>query len=749
MESLQLIATSAFGLEAVVSRELQSLGYVPQEVRNGRIFYETDLLGVCRSNLWLRSADRVLICLGQFEAPDFGVLFDETKALPWERWIPRNGSFPVRGRSHKSQLSSVPACQRMVKKAIVERLRAGHQVEELPEDGPLFPIEIALYENQATLTLDTSGPGLHKRGYRTYIGPAPLKETLASALIQLSFWKPGRPFWDPFCGSGTLAIEAALIGCNKAPGLERTFVAEEWPTFPHQLWQDAREEAQAEIVPSFEEPLIATDADERILRIARQHAEQAGVAHQIHFQAMPFQEISSKRQYGCLIANPPYGNRLGEKTEIEPLYQQHIPQVLRRFPTWSHFLLTAYPDFEKLIGQHASRRRKLYNGRLECTYYQFHGPKPGQKLSSERELAQQTPPSSPDVSENPTNSDQKPPSSETPSAIVRPAFGGITTKALEQAEIFRSRLKKRARHFRRWPAKQGITCFRLYDRDIPEVPLIVDRYDQCLHMAEYDRPHDRSVAEHADWLDRMKQTAAETLEVPLDRVFFKHRARQKGTQQYERVDEKSAIYLVQEGGLTFEVNLSDYLDTGLFLDHRTTRAMVRDEADGKRFLNLFCYTGAFSVYAAAGGAASTTSVDLSGTYLDWANRNLAHNGFTSSSHRTVCEDVLTFLEEDRSEYDLAVIDPPTFSNSKQLDEDWEIQHDYLPVLKLVSQRMPPGGVIYFSTNFRRFRFEEESLLPQLSGSWKCVEISRQTVPEDFRNRRIHRCWRLEKESERL
>ena len=359
------------------------------------------------------------------------------------------------------------------------------------------------------------------------------------------------------------------------------------------------------------------------------------------------------------------------------------------------------------MGQEADRRRKLYNGRIECTYYQFFGPKPrtrGRRLE-------------------------------------KPAFGGLSPKAAEQAEIFRSRLLKRARHLRRWPTRFGITCYRLYERDIPEVPLVVDRYEDCLHIAEFERPHEHTPAEHGDWLDLMKRTAGEVLEIPPANIFLKRRQRQRGPSQYQRVAEEGRTKIVAEGGLRFEINLSDYIDTGLFLDHRITRGMVRDSAAGKRFLNLFAYTGSFTVYAAAGGAASTLSVDLSAAHLDWAGRNLALNGLAGPQHEFVRDDALSFLRgcPPRPLFDLAVVDPPTFSNSKRLDEFWDIQRDHAELLRLLLERMSPGGVIFFSTNFRRFKLAEEELR-----GVAIREISRQTVPPDFRNRRIHRCWRMVK-----
>ncbi len=728
---LELIVTAAAGTEAVVKRELAALGYAARSVTPGRLLFRGDASAIARTNLWLRAGERVLIQMGSFAATDFGVLFDATAALPWERWLPHDTEFPVQGRSHNSQLSSVPACQRIVKRAIVKRLQEAHHTEHLPETGPRGSIEISLRDDVAMLTLDTTGVGLHKRGYRRLVGEAQLRETLAAVLVQLSFWRPGRVLADPFCGTGTIPIEAALLGRNIAPGLNRTFAAETWPTCDARVWQQAREEARDLIKPALEERLLGYDIDPEALSLARYHADQAGVTSDIHWQERPFAELRAKAEYGCIVTNPPYGERLGNVAEIEALYKS-FPLVLRRLPTWSHYILSSRRDLESLVGQCADRRRKLYNGPLECTYYQFHGPRPGEP--------RERPPSEPEeVAEDEATGTSAPVIRSVERPAVAPAFGGLLAASQRQAEEFANRLRNRGRHLRRWP-KRGITCYRLYERDVPDVPLVVDRYEDALHISEFARPHDRSPAQHADWLDLMARTAGEVLEVPRNRVFLKHRDRQRGASQYERVDERGARFVVNEGGLKFMVNLSDYVDTGLFLDHRLTRQMVRDTASDKRILNLFAYTGSFTVYAAAGGAASTTTVDKSATYIDWARENLELNSFTGPEHQLLRSNIRAFLDGMKShdQWDLAVVDPPTFSNTKDNEEVWDVQRDHGELLGRLARNIAPSGVVYFSTNFRRFKLDEAAL----ADFYTVREITQQTIPEDFRNQRIHACWRL-------
>lgn len=755
MDQLNLIATTTMGLEAVVARELEDLGYEPRIVQTGRVAFVGDAAAICRANLWLRCADRVLIQVGQFEARDFGELFDRTHSLDWQEWIGPDMAFPVQGRSVASQLSSVPACQRIVKKALVEKLRTAHGTETLDESGPTCTVEVALLKDVATLTIDTSGPSLHKRGYRKFVGVAPLKETLAAGLVLLSFWKPDRPLIDPFCGSGTIPIEAALIGRNIAPGLGRQFAAEAWPTPGETLWQQARQEARDQaITDDLPNRIIGTDIDPEAITLARWHAERAGVAGQIHFQQHSFETLTSNREYGCIICNPPYGLRIGEEEQVRELYRS-LPLVLRHLQTWSHFILSARKDLEKTVGRSANRRRKLYNGSIECTYYQFHGPRPGHGSGTGILPASPTgvsPVQGTEEAEEANNTMGKMPvelMGETPMPLpmprrahveAQPVFGGLGKHDFDQAEMFRNRLTKRAHHLRRWPGR-GITCYRLYDRDIPEVPLAVDFYDGHLHLAEYDRPYDHSPAQHADWLDLMVRTAAKAMDIPPGDVFLKHRRRQRDEDQYEKFSDAGRTFDVTEAGLKFRVNLSDYLDTGLFLDHRITRSLVRDEAAGRRVLNLFAYTGAFTVYAAAGGAKSTTTVDLSNTYLDWARENMAINGFDGPEHRFVRSDAPSFLLEypPGSVWDLAVVDPPTFSNSKMVEGDWDVLTRHVELLTNLARRMSPGGVIYFSNNFRRFKLDEPALA---EAGMSVREITNQTIPEDFRNKRIHRCWRL-------
>ena len=378
MSKIDLIATATFGLEAIVAREVQNLGYLDTKTENARVEFTADESGICRSNLWLRSADRVLVKVGQFPALTFEELFEGTKSLPWDRWLPENAKFPVSGKSINSKLFSVPDCQGIVKKAIVERLKQRYHKQWFEESGPEYPIEVALLKDMVTLTIDTSGAGLHKRGYRKLSAPAPLKETLAAAMVQLSYWNPERVLIDPFCGSGTIPIEAALIGLKIAPGLKREFMAEKWPQIPAIVWEQAREEARDSIKRDLNLKIIGTDIDDSVLSLARYHRKLAGLDDQIHLQRLPVSELRNSHKYGCIICNPPYGERIGAQQEVELTYRE-MGKSFGLLDTWSIYILTAYQGFEQVYGRKADRRRKLYNGRIECQFYQYFGPRPPRK----------------------------------------------------------------------------------------------------------------------------------------------------------------------------------------------------------------------------------------------------------------------------------------------------------------------------------------------------------------------------------
>ena len=373
---LQLAALSSFGLEAVVGEELQRLCFPDPVVENGRVRFGGGPAELARACLWLRTADRVVLRLAEFPAPDFDALYQGVQAVRWEEFLPEDARLLVSARSHRSRLTALPACQATVKKAMVQALRRRYPRERFPESGPLYAVDLALDRDQAVLSLDATGEGLHRRGYRRRAGLAPLRETLAAALVLLSRWEPSRPLADPLCGSGTIAIEAAQLGLGLAPGRLRQFTAESWPHLPQSVWNEARAQARAsEQGPGPSMSLQASDRDEGMVRVARENARAAGVERAVRFRVQPAEEFRSDEPYGCLICNPPYGERTGEAGEVEELYRR-LGRAFSRLPDWSVFVLTGHPGFERLYGRKADRNRKLYNGNLKTYLYQFFGPLP-------------------------------------------------------------------------------------------------------------------------------------------------------------------------------------------------------------------------------------------------------------------------------------------------------------------------------------------------------------------------------------
>lgn len=378
MEKIELIATTTFGLEAIAKRELENLGFNDLKVENGKITFPASIEDIPKANLWLRTADRVLLKMGEFKALSFDELFEKTKALPWDEWIPEDGNFIVEGKSIDSKLYSISDSQRIVEKAVVEKLKTKYDVEWFQKTGPRYTIEVALLKDIATLTIDTSGEGLHKRGYRDRQGEAPIKETLAAAMILLSYWNKDRVLFDPFCGSGTIPIEAAMIGRNMAPGLDRSFAAEEWPKVKTEYWKKARKEAFEAMDTETKLHILGCDIDRKSILKARDNAANFGLEDDIAFFIKDFREAELNNEYGVVITNPPYGERIGEKKEVQDLYKD-LGGRFKELDTWSVYVITSDEDFEKIYGKKANRKRKLYNGRIKVDYYQYYGPRPERK----------------------------------------------------------------------------------------------------------------------------------------------------------------------------------------------------------------------------------------------------------------------------------------------------------------------------------------------------------------------------------
>lgn len=582
-ESLQLLAACKSGLESIVARELRDLGYDDAKPTTpGRVLFTGDTLAIARANMWLRTADRVLLRVASFKATDFGELFDRTNIQAWERWLPRDASFPVKGRSVRSQLASAPACQKIVKKAIVERLLTAHRTATLPETGVEFVVEVAVDHDEVTLSIDTTGVSLHKRGYRTLVGPAPIAETLGAALVLLTPWDIAQPFMDPFCGSGTICIEAAMIARNIAPGRARPFSADQWPTLDRAIWGRARAEATDGEQRSVKTDILGTDAEPEAVRIAQAHAQNAGVSSNVRFERRVFADLRAVREGGWLVTNPPYGERLGDTAEVDDLYQS-MPEVFNRIPTWGLGIITPWERFERLVGREADKRRKLHNASLECVYFQFApigADEQRFRLDRNAGKPQRTAPT------------------PTPAEPVIDRTAEISAKTARQSEVFANRIANRARHFRKWP-ERGTDCYRLYDCDIPDVPVIVDRYADGLLLTDARGPRShRSIEQHASWLHEMGAAAADAVGVPREHVIILRKGERPRKDDERRVS-------VQENGVSFEVDPA----AGIALEKRLVRAMIGEAAKSRRVAIIGGDTIPAAAHARAGGATAVITAD--------------------------------------------------------------------------------------------------------------------------------------------
>ncbi|HEX4000137.1 MAG TPA: bifunctional 23S rRNA (guanine(2069)-N(7))-methyltransferase RlmK/23S rRNA (guanine(2445)-N(2))-methyltransferase RlmL [Pirellulales bacterium] len=789
-----LTAKTVFGLEDVLAAELAALGAEAIEPGRRLVNFQADHRLLYRANIWLRTAIRVLRPIHQFDATDEKSLYDGVREIDWSAQLLPDGSLAIDPVVHNSFCTHSLYAAQLAKDAIVDQFRErGGTRPSVDLKNPDLRINLHLNDNRATIYLDSSGDSLHKRGYRSIAGEAPLNEVLAAGILQLSGWDRRSSLADFMCGSGTLPIEAVLWARNIAPGLIRQkFGYMRWRDFDSALHRELLAEARQAALPRLEFPITGSDLDPQAVSAARENARRAGVQKDVQFEVAHYEAARPPAAAGTLVTNPPYDERM-KVSQAAAVYRRIGDALKHTWAGWTAFVFTGNAEAAKFFGLRPSRKIRLNNGAIQCQLLRFEvfnraateTPKNEEVTTKdakeakdeERETTHHTENTDDegrwdDDEEQTTNdandtndeevdeehddggpadgggdlrtSSLKPQASSLPlqAANLAPQALSLPRRRWEdQAKEFSNRLVRMAKHWKKWARRQGITCFRLYDRDLPEVPLAIDSYEGHLHIAEYIRPHDRTDIEHQIWLTRMIEAAAAALEVDPNNVAVKRRGRQRGPAQYERQSEEGRRLVVHEGGHRFEVNLTDYLDTGLFLDHRITRAMVEKESAGKRFLNLFGYTGAFTVYAAAGGAVETTTVDLSSTYSQWAERNLKLNGFADSHQQVVRFDAMRFLRRMApragGEFDLAVVDPPTFSNSKNTPDIFDVDRDHVELLNLVLERLSPGGKIYFSTNFRKFKFRGEEI-PRAA----IREISRQTVPPDFRNKRIHRCWTL-------
>ncbi|MEK1905755.1 MAG: bifunctional 23S rRNA (guanine(2069)-N(7))-methyltransferase RlmK/23S rRNA (guanine(2445)-N(2))-methyltransferase RlmL [Pseudomonas sp.] len=723
----ELILTCPKSLESLLAEEAAGLGLEEVREQTAAIRGFAGLETAYRLCLWSRLANRVLLVLRRFPVVDAESLYQGVLDVDWAEHMEPSGTLAVEFSGNGSGIDNTHFGALKVKDAMVDRLRMADGTRpSIDKIDPDLRVHLRLDRGEAVLSIDLAGHSLHQRGYRLQQGAAPLKENLAAAILIRAGWPriaaEGGALADPMCGVGTFLVEAAMIAADLAPNLKRErWGFSNWLGHIPALWKKLHEEAEQRAAEGLAKPPLwirGYEADPRLIQPARNNIDRAGLGEWVKLyqgELATFEPRPDKNQTGLIVSNPPYGERLGDEASLLYLYQNLGERLRQSCLNWEAAVFTGAPELGKRMGLRSHKQYAFWNGALPCKLLLFK-VLPEQFVTGERRSSHATE----EVSDEPA---------------VAPAYQAA--RLSEGGQMFANRLQKNLKTLGKWAKKADIECYRLYDADMPEYALAIDLYRDWVHVQEYAPP--RSIDPEKAQTRLLDALAAipVALGITPDKVVIKRRERQAGTKQYERQSTQGQFMEVTEGGVKLLVNLTDYLDTGLFLDHRPLRLRIQKEAAGKRFLNLYCYTATATVHAAKGGARSTTSVDLSKTYLDWARRNLSLNGF-SDKHKLEQGDVMTWLEADRGEYELIFIDPPTFSNSKRMEGVFDVQRDHVRLLDLAMSRLAPGGVLYFSNNFRKFQLDES-----LAARYAVEELSAATLDQDFaRNPKIHRAWRL-------
>ena len=718
-------------MENLLAEELQSLGIHNIKTTTAGVAFQGDLETAYRACLWSRTANRILLVLSTFAVKTQHDLYNGVQKIDWFEHINPEDSFAVTFSAKNSPvINNTHFGALKVKDAIVDQMRARFDTRpSIDTEQPNIRVNVYLHGETAQLSLDLSGASLHRRGYRDITIKAPIKENLAAAMLLRSGWPQiaalGGTLIDPMCGSGTLLLEGAMIAADYAPGLLRDYFGfTGWKQHDAECWQKLRAEAEQRKKNGLTQlpVIVGFDQNRQTVNAALAHIANAGLQNKIHVERRDIEDAAPAESWkpGLLICNPPYGERLGEATDTAELYTKFGTSLKAHFIGWKAALIISDPELGFRLGIRSQKPVTLYNGALECKLLRLNIDEnaffiPKAKTSEERLLQ---------VTET--------------SRQAQPDAG---------ADMFANRLRKNLKKLGKWAKQQHINCYRVYDADLPEYSVAVDIYQgeqTWVIVQEYEPP--KTVDQHkAD--QRLAGLLAEIpniLDISRDNVFLKIRRKQRSTDQYEKYGDSGRFHCIEEGGCRLLVNFEDYLDTGLFLDHRPIRLMIRQQAEGKRFLNLFAYTGSATVHAAVGGAGSTTTVDMSNTYINWAKNNLALNK-TAGQHEFIQADCLEWLSREAENphsrhYELIFLDPPTFSNSKRMDAVFDIQNDHVPLIQNAAKLLAPGGVLYFSTNFRRFKIDTEAL-----SGLNVEDITAATIPQDFaRNPKIHYCWRIVK-----
>ncbi|MEH6502372.1 MAG: bifunctional 23S rRNA (guanine(2069)-N(7))-methyltransferase RlmK/23S rRNA (guanine(2445)-N(2))-methyltransferase RlmL [Cycloclasticus sp.] len=721
-------ASTAKGMELILADELRDMGATNVKDALGGVYFDGDMEMALRACLWSRLANRILMPIAKYAAQTPEQLYAGAAKIDWSKHFDISKTFAIDASIRRSKINHSRYAEQVVKDAIVDQFK--DKLDDRPNvqrEHPDIRVNAYINEDKVTLSIDLSGDSLHRRNYRAESVEAPLKENLAAAILIRAGWPKiateGGALYDPMCGSGTLLTEAAMMAGDIAPGLLRDyygFLA--WAQFSPDIWQRLLKEAEYRREQGLEKipPIMGSDISIKHAGIAKANVKAARLSQQIKVISAPLSKVEPDEQWkaGLFVVNPPYGERLGEAKLLEPLYQEIGTVLKSRFDGWQASVFTADTALAFNIPLKSHKSYQLYNGAIACKVFNF-------SVQADRHFSGQS------VEKNLNDGDKK-------ALLATPGDWS------EGATMLANRLRKNIKKLKSWVKKNDIHCYRLYDADLPEYAIAIDVYDgekKWVHVQEYAAP--KTVDEEKS-IQRLRDALAvipEVLDVPQNQLFLKIRRRQKGSAQYEKQNSEGGFHTVQEGKARFLVNFKDYLDTGLFLDHRPIRQWLGEQASGKQLLNLFAYTGTATVHAALGGATTSTTVDMSQTYLDWAKNNFELNGLDLGKHQLVRANCMEWLDKaiiEQQKYELIFIDPPTFSNSKRMDNDFDIQRDYVELITKASQLLTKKGTLIFSTNFRKFKFDKDAF------AYLSIEnISPQTLPKDFeRNPKIHYCWKL-------
>ena len=706
------------GMESLLASELSGLGAGGTRETVAGVHFEGPLSVAYRACLWSRLANRILWPLAEVPVNGPEGLYDAVRGVNWPTIFDPRCSFAVEFSGQDRYIRNTRFGAQRSKDAIVDSfVSAGGARPRVDRGEPDLRVNIRLANSTIDIAMDMSGGSLHRRGYRRSAGEAPLKENLAAAILLRADWPGiaarGGALIDPMCGAATLLLEGAMMAADIAPGLERRrYGFEALRIHNADQWQALRADAggRAERGKSAElSEIRGYDADPAAVRKAHENIARLGLEKVVRVSVKPLADLKKPTHKpmdtGLLVCNPPYGERLGERESLAFLYRQLGEKMAAEFPGWQAAIFTSDLELGKAVGLRSHKRYALWNGAIASNLLLF------------------------DLANN-RLSDKKPEVlDEQPTAV-----GELTPGAV----MFANRIRKNRRRLSAWQRREQIECYRLYDADMPEYAVAVDIYGEHVHVAEYQAPPDVSEERAARRMEEIRLALPGALDVPPAKIVYKQRRRQRGREQYGKRGSHGKLVSVGEGSAKLLVNLEDYLDTGLFLDHRPLRLRLAREAQGKRFLNLFCYTGTATVHAALGGAHGTTSVDNSNTYLNWLRKNLAHNGLDESRNNLVKADCLTWLRQQAPGYDLILLDPPSFSNSKGMVSSFDVQRDHEELVRATMGALRAGGQLYFSNNRRGFK-----LGASLQEEYHCEDITATTLDVDFqRNRKIHCCWSI-------